>query len=162
MARTMLTVSVVVVLFSMVLFAACGKKAEPPVQPPQISQEDASREATVSKEDVKKEAEEVLEAAKVYTQQQKDVYQSKIEIRMNELDRRLNLLRGKAQESSAEAKVKLDAEIEELEKKRQAAGERLAELREAAGQKLDDLKLELDEILASLEEKLNDLLPPME
>jgi membrane-associated HD superfamily phosphohydrolase len=162
MPRTVYVAFVTVVLFSMVLFTACGKQAESPIETPQASQEDASQETTVSRDDVKKEAAEALEAAKAYTQQQKDVYQKKIEDRINELDNELSQLRARAQASSAETKSKLDAEIEELEEKGRTAREKLAEMRDATDQKWKDLKLELDEMLTSLEERLNDLLPPME
>lgn len=162
MSRTVFVAFVTVVFFSMGLFAACGKQAESPIEAPQASQDEASQETTVSKEEVKKEAAEAIGAAKAYTQQQKDVYQKMIEARLKDLDSRLSQLRAKAQESSSEAKAKLDDEIEELEEKRKAAQKKLVELRETAGHRWNDLKLELDEMLTTLEEKLKDLLPPME
>lgn len=152
---------------ALICLFACGKPAEPPIAEPQPPREETprdeiSQEATVSKEDVQQKAKEAIEAAKTYTRQQKEEYQKKIETRLTELDDGMDRLKSKALESTAEAKVLFDRDIERLEKKREVARKKLAELKDAAEQKRDDLKSELEDILAELEEKLQDLMPPME
>jgi len=142
---------------ALICLSACGKPAEPPIAEPQPPQE-----ATVSKEDVQQKAKEAIEAAKTYTRQQKEEYQKRIETRLTELDDGMDRLKSKALESTAEAKVLFDRDIERLEKKREVARKKLAELRDATEQKRDELQSDLKDILAELEEKLQDFMPPME
>jgi hypothetical protein len=134
--------------FSLASLSACGdqKKAE-------------QSETKVTSADVKKEAKEVMETAKIYTQQQKEEYMKQIAIKIEEFDKERHALEAKAQRKANELKegteVKFNQSMEDLTRKKQAAADELRKLKTASGKAWDDLKAGMDSAMDDLNQAFN-------
>ncbi|MBI5117514.1 hypothetical protein HZA56_13645 [Candidatus Poribacteria bacterium] len=141
-------------------FAACRKEAEEtPVPPEQQAPQVSGERPQVTGADVEEKAQEALEAAKSYTLEQKEEYQKKAGAKLQEFDARIKELKAKAEKTSAETKVKLDKQIEELQKKQKTAREKLEELKSSGEEAWAALKREMDTALADIEDFIKNLLP---
>jgi hypothetical protein len=135
-------------LFGLVFLVACSeqKEAEKP-------------KAEVTSGDVKKEAEEAMEAASAYTQQQKEDFMRRAEAKMEEYNRQMEELTAKAQsgatELSEQSKAELNQDIEELRKKKQEFAEKLDDLKSASGQAWDDIKSGTESAMDELGQAIN-------
>ncbi|MGB8336935.1 MAG: hypothetical protein WCE56_20750 [Desulfobacterales bacterium] len=119
-------------LFGLAFLVACSEQKEA-----------EKHEAEVTSDDVKKEAQEAMEAASAYTQQQKEDFMRQAEAKIEEYTRQMEELMAKAQSGATELKEESKAEfkqdMEELRKKKQKFAEKLYDLKSASGQAWDDI-----------------------
>jgi outer membrane biogenesis lipoprotein LolB len=142
-------------LLGFALLTACAKQAEEPQPSPQQKPEVTVRE-------VEEKAQEALEAAKTYTLEQKEEYQKKAESKLQEFDKEIAKLKVKAEKTSAEARVKLKKQVEDLQKKQDVARTKLDKLKTAGKDAWEVLKKDVDATLTDIEDFLKNLLPPGE
>ncbi len=94
----------------------------------------------VTSEDVRHDAGEAVDTAAEFSQQTKDEFQQKLDVRLKELDAELEVLREKGRDLKDEAKVKWDQNLAELETKRDTARAKLAEVGESSAEAWKDLQ----------------------
>ena len=129
-------------LFALALLAACdnGEKAQAP-------------QKKVTAGDVKKETQEAMAAAKTYTSQEKDEYLGRVKAEMEDLDRRIEELRSKAEARAStmteQGKAEYQKAMDELREKKQAADTKYESLKSSSADAWDDMKAGMS---ASLED----------
>ncbi|MBI4830532.1 MAG: coiled coil domain-containing protein [Candidatus Lindowbacteria bacterium] len=79
--------------------------------------------------------------------------------KLQEFDVKIKELKTKAEKAGAEAKVKLNKQIEELQKKQDAARKKLSELKTAGEEAWEALKREMDATLTDIEDFIKNLIP---
>lgn len=94
----------------------------------------------VSLDDVRREAREALESARNYGYERRVEYQKKLEPVLHDLDERIAELKERAAAAGADAKRRMEPQIEELSAKRDAVREKLSRVRDAAPGAWDDVK----------------------
>ena len=99
--------------------------------------------------DIKKEAEDLAKTTMAYTEEQKALYQKKIQEKMQQYSQNFLELQAKMATLNEQAKANLAAEMENLKRKKQEIAEKAGEIQAAGGEAFRDLKKGLD---ASLEE----------
>jgi predicted small lipoprotein YifL len=99
-----------------------------------------SKPATVSKEDVKKEAKEAYDATKAYTQEQMQAFREQTETRLAEYKKKIDQLKAKAEKLGGDAKAKAEQELAALLQKRDEVSEKLKELSSSGGNAWEQLK----------------------
>ena len=99
--------------------------------------------------DIKKEAADLAKTTMAYTEEQKALYQEKIQEKMQQYSQKFGELQAKMLMLNEQAKANLAAEMESLNRKKQEIAEKAGELQNAGGEAFADLKKGLD---ASLEE----------
>jgi multidrug resistance efflux pump len=72
--------------------------------------------------------------------EKRKAYEEKLDAQLNEWNTQIDLLKAKAQNVKAEAKIEYSKTIEALEQKRNAAKTKLRELKAAGEEAWDDLK----------------------
>jgi TolA-binding protein len=100
------------------LFAALGCEQEPADRTP----------GKVTSQDVRRDAGQAVNTAAEYSQQDKEVFQKKLESQLNELDAKIAKLHEKGRDLKDQAKANWDQKMAELETKRGAARAKLAEI----------------------------------
>ena len=80
----------------------------------------------------------------------KEIYQKAAETALKDIDDRMVDLKDKAKTAGAEIKTKVDQDIVDLTKKREAASQRLAEIKSATAEKWDEVKTKTDAALDDL------------
>jgi len=124
------------------------------------SQEEAKQsESEVTSADVKKEAEEALQTAKAFTQQQKDEYMQQMQARIDKIEKEIQEVQAKAQSKATElkedSKAKFDQSMAELRSKKQAAADKLAELKSSSDKAWNDIKIGMDSAMDELSQALD-------
>jgi chromosome segregation ATPase len=123
----------IMVLLTFGAFPGCGEK-----------EQSESRPASVSKEDVKKEAKEAYAITRDYTQQQMQAFRKQMESKLNEYGDKIDQLQAKAEELGGDAKAKAEQELSALRKKRDEVSEKLKELGSSSGNAWDQIKSGID------------------
>jgi hypothetical protein len=80
----------------------------------------------------------------------KEAFQMKAEASLKDFDERIAELKAKAKDASAEAKIKLDEAIKELEPKKEAARQKLADIKAASLEKWELMKPHMQTALDDL------------
>jgi hypothetical protein len=83
----------------------------------------------------------------------KEAYQEKIEAQLKEWSAKISELKAKADKATADAKVKMYQEIDDLKAKREAAQQKLDDLKAAGAEKWENLKAASDKALEDLKGK---------
>ncbi len=109
-----------------------------------------SKPATVSREDVKREAKEAYDTTKAYTQEQMQAFREQTEIKLNEYKEEFNQLQAKAEKMGGDAKAKADEQLTALHQKREVVAEKLKELSSSSGNAWEQLKTGIDAALEDL------------
>ncbi len=120
--------------------AGCGK--EEPAKPKEVT-----------KEQLQKQAGELLDTAKQFLQQQKDRFLQEANSRLQGLDQRIKELQEKAEQASPEVKDRLQGLISSLKEKQAALQKQLEESRGTAGQAWEELKSGLDQKLKEIDQE---------
>ncbi len=107
----------IMLLLALGASAGCGEKEQ--------NQEKA---ATVSKEDVKKEAKEAYDATKAYTQEQMQAFREQAEATVDEYREKIDQMQVKAEQLEGDAKTEAERQLTELRQKRDDVAEKLKEL----------------------------------
>ena len=109
-----------------------------------------SKPATVSKEDVKKEAKEAYDATKAYTQEQMQAFRDQTETRLTEYKKDIDQLQAKVEKLEADAKEKAEQQLTALRQKRDEASEKLKELSSSSGNAWEEIKTGIDAAMEDL------------
>lgn len=129
----------IILLLVLGALPGCGEKEQP-----------QDKQATVSREDVKKEAKEALETTKAYTQEQMQAFRKQMEIKLNEYGEKIDQLEAKAEELGGDVKAKAEQQLTELRQKRDEVSEKLKELGSSSGNAWDQLKSGIDAAMKDL------------
>ena len=129
----------IMLLLALGVLAGCGE-----------NEQTQSKPATVSKEDVKKEAKEAYDTTKAYTQEQMQAFREQTEIKLNEYKEEIDKLQAKAEKMGGDAKAKADEQLTALHQKREVVAEKLKELSSSSGNAWEQLKTGIDAALEDL------------
>lgn len=134
----------IILLLVLGALPGCGEKEQTQDKP-----------ATVSREDVKKEAKEALETTKAYTQEQMQAFRKQMEIQLNEYGKKIDQLEAKAEELGGDVKAKAEQQLTDLRQKRDEVSEKLKELGSSSGNAWDQLKSGIDAAMGDLANAYN-------
>jgi len=109
-----------------------------------------SKTATVSKEDVKKEAKEAYDTTKAYTQEQMQAFREQMETRLAEYKKEIDQLQGKVESLGGDAKAKAEQQLAALRQKQDAVSEKLKELSSSSGKAWEQIKSGLEAAMDDL------------
>jgi len=129
----------IMLLLAMGALTGCGEKEKA-----------QSKSATVSKEDVKKEAKEAYDATKAYTQEQMQAFRKQMEIKLNESGEKIDQLQAKAEKLGEDGKAKAEQQLTALRQKRDEVSEKLKELSSSSGNAWEQLKSGIDAAMEDL------------
>jgi len=125
-------------LFALALAAAgCNKPQQPST-------------ARVDAQDVKKDAQQAVDTAGQFAQQEKDDFVNASQQQLEEAKQELARLKGEAQAAKGETKAKLDGQVEALQRKWDMAELRMEQLKQAGGESWKNLKQGMSDALADL------------
>ena len=102
-------------------------------------------------EDIKKEAGDLAKTTMAYTEEQKKLYQEKLQEKMAQYNRELMELEAKLTTINAEVKADLAAEMQNLTQKKAEMDIKIRELQAASGEAYKDLKDGLDRAMAEMD-----------
>jgi len=94
----------------------------------------------VTAEEVQKEINDVLQAAKLYTYQQKKEYQRRLKHVLERVDDRIDTLRGQAARAGAETKKRYAKQIQQLSRLRDQVQEKMEHVKSATPDAWEDVK----------------------
>jgi len=83
----------------------------------------------------------------------KEAYQEKLEAQLKQWSARLEELKGKADKATADAKIKMYREIEDLKARKEAAQQKLKEIKAAGAEKWESLKAASEKTMEDLKHK---------
>jgi len=109
-----------------------------------------SKTATVSKEDVKKEAKEVYDTTKAYTQEQMKAFREQMETRLAEYEKEIDQLQAKAEKLGGDAKTKAEQQLAALRQKQDEVSGKLKELSSSSGKAWEQIKSGLESAMDDL------------
>lgn len=93
----------------------------------------SARSTPVTSADVKRDVAKAADTVKDYAEQGRQIYQDKIERKVENLDEEIAALKSKGKELTADARQEFSEKMETLKEKRQAADEKLAEIKNSSG-----------------------------
>ena len=108
----------------------------------------------VTGDTVVREAQEAVTATKDYTIQQKDAFQQKVQIELDEMQVRITQLRGQVKHASAEARADIQKAIGELEKKKDLAQKKAEAIHSATASSWEQVKLKTAAAMDDLRDSL--------
>jgi predicted RNase H-like nuclease (RuvC/YqgF family) len=120
-------------------FPGCGEKEQAQSKP-----------ATVSKEDVRKEATEAYDATKAYTQEQMQAFREQTETKLAEYNKEIDQLQAKAEQMGADAKAKTEQQLTALRQKQDEVSEKLKGLGSSSGSAWEQLKSGIEAAMEDL------------
>jgi DNA polymerase III delta prime subunit len=130
--------------------AACSEQ-KPPAEKASTEKAKVENLATTP-EDIKKEASDLAKTTMAYTEEQKELYQKKIQEKMTEYSQKLVDLETKLVMLNEQAKAEMAEEMEDLKRKKGAMGEKIRELQTASGEAYEDLKEGLESAMVEMDE----------
>jgi uncharacterized protein HemX len=129
----------IMLLLALGALAGCGE-----------NEQSQSKPATVSKEDVKKEAKEAYDTTKAYTQEQMQAFREQTEAKLAEYEKDIDQLQVKAEKMGGDAKAKAEQQLTVLRQKRDAVSEKMKELGSSTEGAWEQIKSGIDEALEDL------------
>jgi predicted RNase H-like nuclease (RuvC/YqgF family) len=129
----------IMLLLALGVFPGCGEKDQ-----------SKSKPATVSKEDVKKQAKEAYDTTKTYTQEQMQAFRDQMETKLAEYKKGIDDLQAKAEGLGDDAKAKAQQQLTALRQKRDEVSEKLKELSSSSGKSWDQVKSGIDAAMDDL------------
>ncbi|MDP1770212.1 MAG: hypothetical protein Q8L77_13960 [Nitrospirota bacterium] len=115
-------------------------------------------EKPVTGETVVREAKEAVTATKDYTVQQKEAFQRKVQMELEEMQVRITQLRGQVEHTSASARADIQKSIVELEKKKELASKKAQEIHSATASSWEQVQSKAVAAMDDLRESLNQTL----
>jgi len=109
-----------------------------------------SKTATVSKEDVKKEAKEAYGTTKAYTQEQMKAFREQMETRLAEYEKEIDQLQAKVESLGGDAKTKAEQQLAALRQKQDEVSGKLKELSSSSGKAWEQIKSGLESAMDDL------------
>lgn len=131
---------IAVCLLSVAWMAGCGE--------PKQSTEGKT---DVTAKDIQEETQDVLEATRAFTLQQKKEYQKQIESKLNAYEKKIEQMVSDVETVKQGAEYELDQKIEDLQEKKDDVDKRLAELKSATEETWEDIKVGIDRAMEDLE-----------
>ena len=128
-----------IMLLALGVLPGCGEQEQPESKP-----------ATVSKEDVKKEAKEAYDATKAYTQEQMQAFRKQMEIKLNEYGEKIDQLQAKTEKLGEDGKTKAQEQLTALRQKRDEVSDKLKDLSSSSGNAWEQLKSGVDAAMEDL------------
>ena len=101
---------------------------------PATAPSDSEKPATVTMEDVKRDAATSMETAATYSQQSKEELMKELKEQMTAMDAKIEDLRVRGANLASDAKVGWELKMKELEVKRKAANAKLVEIENSTAQ----------------------------
>jgi DNA-binding transcriptional regulator GbsR (MarR family) len=129
----------ILLLLGMGAFPGCGEKEQPESKP-----------ASVSKEDVKKEAKEAYDATKAYTQEQMQAFRKQMETKLSEYGEKIDQLQAKTEKLGEDGKAKAQQQLTALRQKRDEVSEKLKALGSSSGNAWEQMKSGIDAAMEDL------------
>ena len=129
----------ILLLLALGALPGCGEK-----------EQTQSKPATVSKEDVKKEAKEAYDATKAYTQEQMQAFREQTDTKLTEYKNKIDQLQAEAEKLGGDAKAKAEQQLTALRQKQDAVSEKLKELGSAGGDAWEQIKSGIEAALEDL------------
>jgi chromosome segregation ATPase len=129
----------ITLLLALGAFTGCGEKDQ-----------SQSKPATVSKEDVKKQAKEAYNTTKAYTEEQMQAFRDETKTRLDEYEKEIDQLQAKAEKLEGDAKAKAEQQLTALRQKRDEVSGKLKDLSSASGNAWDQLKSGIDSAMEDL------------
>jgi len=83
----------------------------------------------------------------------KEAYQEKLEAQLKEWSAKLHELKAKADKATADAKIKMYQEIDDLKAKKEVAQQKLDEIKAAGAEKWESLKAASEKTMEDLKSK---------
>lgn len=102
-------------------------------------------------EDIKKEAKDLARTTMTYTEEQKALYQEKIQNKMQQYSQKFAELEAKLALMHEQAKADMATEIENLRRKKTMVAKKVEELRDASDEAYDDLKNGMDRAIEEMD-----------
>ena len=137
----------VAVMFSLACLNSCSGREEA-----------ADTSPAPTAEDVKKETQEALSTAGDFAKAKKQEYVKKIEVKLDNLERGIELLRDRLREGrGAPLPDAVQKRIDDASKKVKQLREKAAELRAASPEAFDDMKQRTEDAIGRLKETIGDL-----
>jgi hypothetical protein len=128
--------------------AGCRKAEEP-----------AAKQGKVTAGQVRAKAREAVKAARDYTAQEREEYQRQMEVRLAELDRRINALKAEAGKAGKTIQSDVQKKIRKLKKQQKLVRRKMDELKTSGGEAWGELKVLLDRTTKRIEKSLSRLSP---
>lgn len=108
-----------------------------------------------------REAQEAVTATKDYTIQQKDAFQRKVQVELDDVQLHISRLRGQVEHASGEARADMQKAIGELEKKKDLAHKKAEDIHSATASSWEQVKSKtaaaMDDLRDSLKRTLSHL-----
>jgi len=130
----------IMLLLALGALPGCGEKGQ-----------SESKTATVSKEDVKKEAKEAYDTTKAYTQEQMKAFREQMETRLAEYKKEIDQLQAKVESLGGDAKTKAEQQLAALRQKQDEVSGKLKELGSSSGKAWEQMKSGLDAAMDDLD-----------
>jgi len=130
----------ILLLLALGALPGCGKK-----------EQDQSKPASVTMEDVNKAAKEAYDATKAYTQEQMQAFREQSETRLIEYKNKIDQLQAEAEKLGGDAKEKAEQELTALRQKQVEVSEKLKELSSSGGKAWEQLKSGIDAAIEDLD-----------
>jgi 2,3-bisphosphoglycerate-independent phosphoglycerate mutase len=111
---------------------------------------------TTTPQDIRKEAEDLAKTTMAYTEEQKELYQKKIQEKMEQYGQNLKELQAKIIMLNEQAKANLVEEMENLNRKKEEVAEKVREIQAASGEAYEDLKNGLDRSLEDMDTAIDE------
>jgi signal transduction protein with GAF and PtsI domain len=102
-----------------------------------------------------KQTQEAVIATKVYTIQQKDAFQRKVQAELEEIQVHITKLRGQVNHASTEARTDIQKAIAELEKKRDLAKKKAEDIHSATASSWEQVKSKTAAAMDDLRDSVN-------
>jgi len=129
----------IMLLLALGALPGCGEK-----------EQTQSKPATVSKEEVKKEAKEAYDATKAYTQEQMQSFREQTETRLAEYQKEIDQLQATAEKLGGDAKAKAQQQLTALRQKWDEVSEKLKDLSSSSGNAWEQVKSGIDAAMEDL------------
>ena len=110
----------ILLLLALGALPGCGEK-----------EQTQSKPATVSKEEVKKEAKEAYDATKAYTQEQMQAFREQTDTKLTEYKNKIDQLQAEAEKLGGDAKTKAEQQLTALRQKQDQVSAKLKQIARA-------------------------------
>jgi len=116
----------------------------------------AAEKGDATKMDVKPEAPSGLDKPKPTADQEKQDYIKQIETTLDDVSKKINELKDKAQSATGDARAKIESTIATLKVQQEAAGKKLQELRSSTGAAWGEMKTGMSKAVDELHKAYED------
>lgn len=115
-----------------------------------------AQQQPVTKQDVKNQAVETMEKAKVYAEQQRQEYTKQVQATLDDLSKKIDQLKEQAKIAKGEALTKIQGALADLKVKQDQAKQKMQELGSSTGAAWEQVKAGVDKAVTDLQKAYND------